>query len=86
MQLVQQIRSLGVDAPIFPAMTSRCKQVASDTALINAQRDLANDSLGIYNGPNTDVLGNEYRADNCHFNGQGLKKHALLWANIIANH
>jgi len=86
LKLVQQIRSLGVDAPIFPAMTSRCGQAPSDTALINAQRNLANNALGIFNGPNTDIMGNEYRSDNCHFNAEGLKIHALLWAEAMAGH
>lgn len=82
--LVQQLRAMGVDAPIFPAMTSRCGNSPSDTALIRAQKALANNALGIFNGPNTDILGSEYRYDNCHFNGLGLKVHALLWANAIA--
>lgn len=84
--LVQQLRALGIDAPVFPAMTSRCGSTPSDTALISAQHKLANNSLGIFNGPNTDILDNEYRSDNCHFNGLGLKTHAILWANAIANH
>jgi hypothetical protein len=84
--LVQQLRALGVDAPVFPAMTSRCGPTPSDTALIAAQRKLANDSLGIYNGPNTDILGNEYRSDNCHFNALGLKTHAVLWVAALAGH
>ena len=84
--LVQQLRALGVDAPVFPAMTSRCGATPSDTTLIAAQRDLANDALGIFNGPNTDILGNEFRSDNCHFNGTGLKTHAILWANAISGH
>ncbi len=86
LKLVAQIRALGVYAPIFPAMTSRCAQLTTDTALLRVQRELANDSLGIFNGPNTDIMGNEYRFDQCHFNGLGLKTHALLWAESINGH
>ena len=86
MELVAQLRSLGVDAPVFPAITSRCGKLQSDIFLEQAQRELANDSMGIYNGPDTDLLGNEYRYDACHFNEEGLRLHALLWANILFTH
>lgn len=85
-ELVAQLRLLGVDAPVFPAITTYCGPNGIDTYLEEAQRTLQNDSLGIFNGPNTDLLGNEFRYDNCHFNETGLKIHALLWANIMYAH
>jgi hypothetical protein len=86
LEIVAQLRSMGVTAPVFPAIATRCGSVAPDTALENVQRNLANDSLGIFNGPNTDLLGLEYRYDGCHFSEQGLKVHALLWADILLAH
>ncbi|MDB5227070.1 MAG: uncharacterized protein JWN78_1263 [Bacteroidota bacterium] len=86
LELVAQLRSLGVNAPIFPAIATHCGVTANDTVLESAQRHLANDSLGIFNGPNTDSLGNEYRFDQCHFNTNGLHVHALLWKEILLAH
>lgn len=84
-ELIAQIRSIGVNAPVFPAIATQCKQ-PSDTLLQNAQRGLASDSLRIFNGPDTDALGDEYRFDGCHFNEEGLYKHAQLWADTILRH
>ncbi|MFN8239031.1 MAG: sialate O-acetylesterase [Chitinophagales bacterium] len=84
-ELVAQIRSMGVEAPVFPAIATQCRQSA-DTLLQHAQRELASESAGIFNGPNTDALGDEYRFDGCHFNEEGLNKHAQLWADILLKH
>lgn len=84
-ELVAQFRSMGVNAPVFPAIATQCRQSA-DTLLQQAQRGLASDSLGIFSGPDTDALGDDYRYDGCHFNEEGLFKHARLWANIILKH
>lgn len=86
LELVAQLRSLGVDAPIFPAITTKCATITIDEELENIQRKLANDSLGIFNGPNTDLLGSEFRYDDCHFNDNGLHVHALIWASILLSH
>ncbi len=80
--LVNYLRSIGIDAPVFPAMATRCAG-APDFVLQDAQRNLANDSLKIFNGPNTDSLDNAYRYDNCHFSKTGLNVHAQLWLEAI---
>lgn len=80
--LVNYLRSKGVAAPVYPAMATIC-QNAPDTVLQNAQRNLTNPSRQIFNGPNTDSLGGEYRYDNCHFNDAGLNKHADLWVDVL---
>lgn len=80
--LVSYLRSRGIDAPIYPAVATYCIR-EPDTVLQNAQRLLANDSLGIGSGPDTDQLGKEYRYDNCHFNEAGLDKHAELWREVL---
>lgn len=85
-QLTNQIRALGIDAPIFISTATRCGNSSIDTALQQAQQNLQNDSLKIFNGPNTDLLGNKYRYDDCHFNDKGLAKHAEEWLNIILNY
>ncbi len=80
--LVNYLRSAGIEAPIYPAMATRCAG-APDFVLQEAQRNLADDSLKIFNGPNTDSLDNAYRYDNCHFSKTGLNVHAQLWLEAI---
>lgn len=80
--LVNYLRNMGIEAPIYPAMATRCAG-APDFVLQEAQRNLADDSLKIFNGPNTDSLDNAYRYDNCHFSKTGLNVHAQLWLEAI---
>jgi len=80
--LVHYLRGIGVDAPVYPAIATRCIG-EPDYALQEAQLELANDSLKILNGPNTDLLDNSYRYDNCHFNENGLNLHAGMWFNVL---
>lgn len=80
--LVNYLRAQGIAAPIYPAITTICMG-APDAALENAQRNLANAGRQIFNGPNTDTLGSEFRYDNCHFNEAGLNQHADRWADIL---
>ena len=80
--LANYLRGIGVDAPVYPAMATRCMG-DPDPVLQEAQRNLANDSLGIYNGPNTDLLDNSYRFDKCHFNADGLNRHAEMWLEAV---
>ncbi len=86
LELARQIRSLGVQAPIFTAIATQCSGMPADTMLQKAQRDLSNDTMKIYTGPNTDSLGTEYRFDGCHFSNSGLLKHASLWSGILFTH
>jgi len=83
MLLVNHLRDLNVTSPIFIAQTTRCGSQSIDIDLQTAQFELAYDSLNIFNGPNTDILGNEYRYDNCHFNSAGLDKHASMWLDTL---
>ena len=84
--LVNHLRNLGIQSPIFPAVATRCGALTPDVYLQQAQQALAADSLEIYNGPNTDFLGTGYRYDECHFNSVGLDVHALLWLDILLQH
>jgi hypothetical protein len=85
LSLVAQLRSLDVDAPVFPAIATRCAQ-EPDTVLQRVQRNLADEASGIFNGPDTDALGDEYRFDGCHFSTNGLKAHSALWNGILRAH
>lgn len=84
--LVDYLRSRGVASPIFLATATRCASLLIDPDLQAAQQNLASDSLGIFRGPNTDILGSFYRYDDCHFNAQGMDVHALLWLDVLLQH
>ena len=85
LELAGQLRSLNVHAPIFVSVATICG-TSADIELQNVQRDIPNDSLNIFHGPNTDMLGSPYRQEECHFNDDGLMVHALLWSDILLSH
>jgi hypothetical protein len=80
------IRSLGVDAPAFVALATRCGRYLPNEVIRAAQRELANPTLGIFQGPDTDQLDERYRYDGCHFSDAGLDAHAELWLRVIREH
>ena len=41
---------------------------------------------GTFQGPDTDLLGGEYRSDGIHFNEIGLTTHAAGWRDAIVGH
>ena len=82
-ELVSALRDYGVDAPVFPAVASICKDHGSDT-IRSAQRALAEQIPGVYPGPDTDSLSDmKDRHDFCHFSDTGLQAHAELWKEVI---
>lgn len=81
--MLKAIRALGVDAPAFVAIATRCGQYPPNETIRAAQVGLADPKLGIYLGPDTDQLGPEYRYDGCHFSDLGLEAHAEMWLQVI---
>ncbi len=77
------IRALGVDAPAFVAVATRCGQYLPNETIRSAQSGVVNPALGIFAGPDTDQLGPEYRRDGCHFSNVGLEAHADMWLKVI---
>ena len=47
------------------------------------QRTAAIGQLGIFVGPDTDLIGPEHRYDACHMSESGLTLHAAAWADIL---
>ena len=84
--MVASIRSQGVNAPIYISIASRCWERSGDPGIQNAQRALVQLKQGILAGPNTDILGLEYRYDGCHFSGRGLDAVADLWLDALTKH
>ena len=82
-QLVAALRAYDVNAPVFPAVASMCKDLGSN-AIRNAQRALPKRLSGVYPGPDTDSLSDmKDRHDFCHFSDTGLQAHAELWKEVI---
>jgi hypothetical protein len=67
------------------AVHSRCSGLY-DTDIEAAQLEFGNaPELGRYPGPNTNLLGNEYRVDTCHLNQMGQEEMASMWLKSVKN-
>lgn len=77
---VQKLLTNGInDTPVHYILTqsSKCDPNGPDANITDAQAFIANNSETVHVAINTDNLGDEYRMDGCHYNGDG--------ANIIAD-
>lgn len=83
MDMLRGLRELGVGAPVFVAQATRCGGYPENKDIRWVQRDIVNHGLGIWQGPDTDSLGLEYRHDGCHFSTRGLDAHASLWLPYV---
>lgn len=83
--MVSALREQGVAAPMFPATVTICGG-GTEPAIRDAQSMLPDASWGIYAGPDTDMLGQEWRDDGCHFSYQGGLKHAVLWKEVLESY
>lgn len=83
MSIISRIRELGVVAPVFVAVATRCGENGENADIRWVQRDMVNHDLRIWQGPDTDTLGPEYRHDGCHFSTRGLDEHAALWVEYV---
>ncbi len=81
--MLRGIRELGVDAPVFVSVASRCGQYGPNNDIQGAQSNLVNHDQRIWAGPNTDNLGNEFRHDTCHLNAAGQNATANIWLAIL---
>ena len=82
MRIVDSIRDLGVNAPIYVAI-STYSYSNSDSLLQQAQRDLVNPSLGIYPGPNGDDIHDRW--DGVHYSKKGSDKLSNLWVLCVVS-
>ena len=84
MSMLEGIRGMDVNAPIYVAVATLCGGREKDYKIQQAQKELVNTKLNIYPGPDTDQIDNIVdRHDGCHFSRSGLGKHAQLWFNSI---
>lgn len=83
MSMLKRIRELGVDAPIYVSVATRCGPYGENADIRWVQRDMVNHELRIWQGPDTDVLGPEFRHDGCHFSTRGLHETARMWVEFL---
>jgi hypothetical protein len=68
----------------FVSIATKCGiESEPDPAIQQAQLSMINPSEGVYAGPNTDLLGNAFRHDGCHFNAEGARAEVLLWLDAL---
>ena len=67
------------------ALATRCAKSPHPNAVNvrDGQRTAAIGQLGIFVGPDTDLIGAEHRYDDCHMSESGLALHAAAWADIL---
>jgi hypothetical protein len=74
LQMLSSIRAEGVTAPIYVSLTSRRFNFVN-LEIHKAQMELVDASMNILPGPNTDVLGKEFRDDGgIHFSDRGVNR------------
>ena len=90
--LAASLGALGVDAPIFPAVATRCyfqdameAEYARGARRIRAaQADLPRQIPNVFPGPDTDAIsGDRFRPDGCHFTAKGIAAQARLWVEAL---
>jgi Carbohydrate esterase, sialic acid-specific acetylesterase len=83
LDMLSSIRKQGVNAPIYVSIATRCQKERGNLEIQQAQAELIDRPMGIYPGPNTDLLGFAYRYDGCHFSDEGLEHAAALWLQAL---
>jgi hypothetical protein len=90
MSLIASIRRMGVDAPVYVSVASKCEVTelpwTSSNPIADAQRSLPDPGRGILRGVDSDALvGQMDRLDDCHFGASGEEKFASAWAQILTD-
>lgn len=74
------------EAPIFVARASLCGDSYS-SEILNTQTMLSENNDDIFYGPNTDLIGYDFRRpDKCHFNYYGAVLHANGWLKSLTDY
>lgn len=88
--LLGDLRSNGVFAPIFVARATVCEAgphpFKNHDAIREAQTSLPDSHAGIFAGPDTDTIGTTDRYDGCHLADGGLKRCCDLWLEVLSKH
>lgn len=70
---------------VFVAVSTRCGS-GPNKNIQSAQLRLPNLTEGVIPGPNLDLIGQEDRIRDCHFNSAGLNSAAELWIAVLNKH
>ena len=90
--LAASLSELGIDAPVFPAVATRCdlmdsardEYAQSAERIRRAQQSLPDRIPNVRPGPDTDAIsGARFRPDGCHFTHKGIDAHARLWVRVL---
>ncbi len=82
-RLATQLAEAGVPAPMLLALSTVCRS-GPDAAVRSAIDQAVKTNPRFLQGPDTDLLGEPYRRDGCHFNAEGLRLAAQAWATVIS--
>jgi Carbohydrate esterase, sialic acid-specific acetylesterase len=80
--MVDAIRAAGAEAPIYVAQCTICSNDPNEK-IRAAQRRVVNPALGIFPGPDIDLIGRDERYDGCHLSATGLRHAAELWYETL---
>jgi hypothetical protein len=84
LEVVQTFRDYGTAAPFMIALCSLCGQPQPNAKNVRlGQRAAVSAEIGTFLGPDTDLLGPEYRFDACHMSENGAHRQAEMWADSI---
>jgi hypothetical protein len=85
LSIVDGLRSLGVQAPVFVAVATQCGSPKVSSDIRAAQLALPDLVWKIYQGPDTDVMDFSYRGEEnrCHFSHEGNQAHAEKWYEVL---
>jgi hypothetical protein len=88
LSIVDGVRTLGVEAPIFAAVATLCGSARTSSEIRAAQLALPDVGWKIYQGPDTDEIDLSYRSPEnlCHFSHRGNQLHAQKWFNVILSY
>jgi hypothetical protein len=82
--LKDALRGYGVDCPIIVAKaTWGGGEYPPNYLAVRAAQANVIDDVDFFAGPDTDTLGNSYRADGTHFNASGATSVATMWRDAI---
>jgi Carbohydrate esterase, sialic acid-specific acetylesterase len=85
-EVIATFRTYDIQAPFFVALASKCggyPRPGGDN-IRDGQAATVNHLENVFPGPDTDTLGDQYRdKEHCHFNAQGLLRHAAMWADVL---
>jgi hypothetical protein len=84
-QFKNEIKNLGIDAPVYMSKTSYTPSALTNSTMINTQQEIINTYVDVYNGPNTDNYIAGYRWDTLHFNVAGLDAIGKDWGNAVVS-